>query len=441
MKINWFSPLSPARTDIAHYTWRVLKPLSELAEITLWSDHPKWDPSLEQFASVRYYDPSNIDWRALNSGDVTFYHMGNNVLFHGAIWQVSLRHPGIVVLHDFRFHHFFVEYFCSQGNRPKLYLDEVEQEYGNHARTEAENLLRVRLKGIDQMAERYPMTNLVLRNSIAALVHSREPFAQLKDENKFPVAYAPLPYSLSVAPYTDQFKGNGNRLDDRIRLIVFGYLAPNRRLDVVLEVLASLPEVDRFVLDIYGELWDKPKIEDSISRLGLKRHVTVRGFVAEDELDHALSSSDLAINLRFPTMGEASGSQLRCWSNGLPSIVTKIGWYATLPADTVAYVRPEFEIEDLTLHLRDILRDPAKFRGMGQRGRRLLQDTHSPKQYARTIVDLCNHAPSFRVQAAASKWAERTGERLAQLGSITARSASSRHAAEQIFKCSGLLKD
>jgi len=37
-------------------------------------------------------------------------------------------------------------------------------------------------------------------------------------------------------------------------------------------------------------------------------------------------------------------------------------------ADTVAYVRPEFEIEDLTLHLRDILRDPAKFRGMGSEG-------------------------------------------------------------------------
>jgi len=199
-------------------------------------------------------------------------------------------------------------------------------------------------------------------------------------------------------------------------------------------VLASLPEVDRFVLDIYGDLWDKREVAESIPRLGLKRHVTVRGFVAEDELDHALSSADLAINLRFPTMGEASGSQLRCWSNGLPSIVTKIGWYATLPADTVAYVRPEFEIEDLTLHLRDILRDPAKFRGMGLRGRRLLQDTHSPQQYARTIVDLCEHAPSFRVQAAASKWAERTGERLAQLGSITARGVTSRRAAEEIVR-------
>src|SRR5258708_28807516 len=89
MNINWFSPLGPSRTDIAHYTLRVLKPLSRLAEVTLWSDRPQWDHQMEQFAAVRYYEPSSIDWRELNRADATFYHMGNNVLFHGSIWQVS----------------------------------------------------------------------------------------------------------------------------------------------------------------------------------------------------------------------------------------------------------------------------------------------------------------------------------------------------------------
>ncbi len=55
MNINWFSPISPAKTDIAYYTARVLKALSARAQITLWTDCDEWDVSLKTYADVQVY--------------------------------------------------------------------------------------------------------------------------------------------------------------------------------------------------------------------------------------------------------------------------------------------------------------------------------------------------------------------------------------------------
>ena len=59
-----------------------------------------------------------------------------------------------------------------------------------------------------------------------------------------------------------------------------------------------------------------------VELLGLRERVTFHGYVSEAELEAALDDADLAVNLRYPTMGEASGSQLRIWDHALPSLVT-----------------------------------------------------------------------------------------------------------------------
>ena len=96
-------------------------------------------------------------------------------------------------------------------------------------------------------------------------------------------------------------------------------------------------------------------------------------------MEQKLSTADLAINLRYPSMGEASGSQLQFWDYGLPTLVTRTGWYASLPEGTTAFVRPEHEVEDMQAHLRAFLADPSAFRAMGERGRQSLDKQRSWK--------------------------------------------------------------
>jgi glycosyltransferase involved in cell wall biosynthesis len=130
-----------------------------------------------------------------------------------------------------------------------------------------------------------------------------------------------------------------------------------------------------------------------IASLGIGTLVEVHGFVPRAELDRALASAQLAVNLRYPSMGEASASQLRTWAHGLPSLVTRTGWYATLPEDTVFFVDPEDEIAGIKRHLARLIAAPGAFAAAGRRGRSLVRARHAPQRYAEGLVEIARQAP------------------------------------------------
>ena len=429
MKLNWFSPLAPAKTDIAHYTRRLLPDLSRLAQITLWTDQPSWDRELEKFASVRRYRLSRMAWAELNRADMTIYHIGNNPDFHGSIWQVSRQLPGIVVLHDFRLHHFFDGLFRVKFRDRSSYLAVMTTHYGEEGRRDARICYDGDAKNIDYMAEHYPLTEFALQNALGVLVHNMESFESLAKKKLWPLVYAPLPFPTHRA-------GNAKdrRQDDRIRLILFGYIGRNRRLNSVLRAIAELEERNRFKLDIYGSILDdEKKLRSQLSSLGLHDQVTLHGFTAEDRLDQALSNSDLAINLRYPSMGEASGSQLRIWSHGLPSLVSKVGWYSSLPEGTVAFVRTdENEVLDIKSHLSAFITDPKRFAEMGARGRHELETKHSPESYVDCVAQLTDRAMRFRAEAAQLALSERAARASAAWLSGEVAEAALQRAANEI---------
>jgi glycosyltransferase involved in cell wall biosynthesis len=427
MKLNWFSPLPPAATDIAHFTTRVLPALSASADVTLWTDQTDFDPNLKQLASVRKYEPDRVKWEELNRADVCIYNLGNNPLFHGAIWQLARRHAGIVILHDTRLHHFFDGLYRVRWRDLPGYLAMMEYYYGAEGSRDAADCFGNEARNINRMAEKYPLTEHALENSLGVVVHTRDAFDQLSESNSRPVAYLPLPFAVSPLrplaagdrPSNESagFRGSrpgepGGSSGRTYRLVMFGYIARNRRLEAVLQALSEMAEGDRFHLDVFGEILDNEKeIKAQIRALRLKRLVTLHGFAPEVELDEALSQADLAINLRYPTMGEASGSQLRIWTHALPSLVTNVGWYATLPANVVAHVHEgENEVADIQLILRGFLNDPARFAAMGQKGKAILAEQHSPQMYARGLIDFVEEIREQRARAALCALAERTGQ-------------------------------
>lgn len=416
MKLNWFSPLPPAKTDIAHYTTRVLPALSRLAEVTLWTDQHAWDKTLEEQVAVRSFRLDRMPWAELNRADACFYQIGNNPLFHGSIWQVSRLHAGVVVLHDFRLHHFFDGLYRVKWQDLDSYLAVMEAYYGEEGRRDAAESFRNEARNIGYLAERYPLTRLAVENALGVVVHTRESADALSPNAQWPIVYAPLPFAAGPV----KKRGPARHDLPPYRLIVFGYIGRNRRLESLLQALAELPERSKFHLDIYGDILDgEERVRSQLRTLDLKRQVTLHGFTSEGKLDQALAEAHLAINLRYPTMGEASGSQLRIWAHGLPSLVSRVGWYASLPAAAVAFVRPDDnEVLDIQENLRAFLADRAAFAAMGERGRRELEEHHSCAEYARTIVEMARRAGDFRARAASLKLAERAGILLSEwLGS------------------------
>jgi ubiquinone/menaquinone biosynthesis C-methylase UbiE/glycosyltransferase involved in cell wall biosynthesis len=406
MILNWFSPLPPAKTGIAAYTAQILPALCRQAHIILWTDQAEWDLNLENYAEVRCYHPERIAWAELNRGDMSVYHIGNNRLFHGPIWQVSRYHPGIVILHDLCLQHFFAGLYRDQWNDRAGYVVQMEQYYGQIGRQDAEAFWNGCLT-IDDMVESYPLTPFAVDNALGVLVHSAHGWDALKRKNPCPVVYAPLPYPAShrapeMQPATRIHAGG-----PPYRIIIFGYIDVNRRLDALFQAIAGLPERDQFCLDIYGQLWDHDHVHRQSQSRGLQELVTWHGFVSEAELDAALRTSHLGINLRYPTMGEASLSQLQMWDHALPTLVTRVGWYANCPEDAVAFVRPGHEVSDIQAHLRAFLANPDRFAIMGERGRRILEEQHAPEVYTQAVMELATAAQRFRPQAAAHDLAQR----------------------------------
>jgi glycosyltransferase involved in cell wall biosynthesis len=196
---------------------------------------------------------------------------------------------------------------------------------------------------------------------------------------------------------------------------MFGHMGTNRRVESVLAALAGLAQRDQFRLDIYGDLWDENLVRSKIVALNLQEIVHVHGFVPEEILRSALSMADLGINLRYPTMGEASGSQLQLWEHSLPVLVTPIGFYVDFPADTLAFVRPECEIEDIQSHLQDFLAEPLRFQEMGMRGRKLLEKHHTPDAYVESLLQMASRAREFGPGRLAGDLAVRIGLELGDL--------------------------
>jgi glycosyltransferase involved in cell wall biosynthesis len=433
MKINWFCPLPPAKTSIADdYLVGILPSLAKHAEVTLWTDQDDWHRKLEQFARVRSYDPRRMSWPELHHADVTFYNIGNNHLFHASIWQVSRQHPGIVILHDLRVHNFFESLYRGQWRDTAGYLAQMKRYYGDEGLRAADRFVNG-LVNIDFLTEHYPLTPLALENCLAVVVHTQEALVQVEAMKQWPVALASLPRTMPLNH--DAANPETRSATPPYRLIMFGYMGRNRRLDAVLEALAALPERESFRLDIFGEIPDARSLRSHIGKLGLGQVVQLHGYTPESELNRVLKTSHLAINLRYPTMGEASGSQLRIWYHALPSLVTNVGWYSSLSSDTVAHVRPEHEIADIQSHLRAFLNNPAPFAEMGRRGLHTLREQHDPENYVHAILDLAANVREFRVRKSAYDLARRAGE---LIGSWNNENGDTpRRVAERIFQIYG----
>jgi glycosyltransferase involved in cell wall biosynthesis len=388
LKFNIFSPLPPVRSEIANVTRLVAQALRPMADITLWTAQSQ-KPVLDGPEAVMRFEPDRVPWAKLQEADLNIYNIGNNATFHRSIFDVARQAPGLVVLHDTRLQHFFARYSETPGPDRAFYLESMQRSHGLTSVADAEAFLAGQ-QGLDTLVERYPMTLAALDGALAAVIHNDCDRAALAGQTRTPVFYLPLPFAgpgLAMRP-----PPNGT-----LRLIAFGHMGFNRRLDVILEALAGHDDA-AIRLDIYGVLEEAEAVQARSAALGLGARVQFHGFVPEPDLTAALARADLALNLRYPSMGEASASQLRIWDSGLPSLVTRTGWYASLPADAVFFVEPADEIASIRAHLTALRRSPAAFRRAGLRGREILLEQHAPAAYAQALLAIAQQAPALHAR-------------------------------------------
>lgn len=425
LKLNVFSPLPPLHTGIANHTSYLLPWLGQMADVTVWTAQREWTAVKADGVVVRTHRVDDLPWERLNEADATFFNIGNNVKFHKEIFQVASVLPGVCILHDTVLQHFFAGLAVGHEWQQE-YLTAMRRHHGPDAAGHAQRFLSGEIRA-EEMSRHYPLSLAAAERSIAVLCHNAADVEALKQKIRILLYHCELPMDIGgiEAPVNRKFV-------PPYRILVFGFLGPNRRVSSLLQALAALPGRNAFRLHIYGDIDDEREVWRLISTLHLDSLVQVHGFVESSVLEHALADAHLAINLRNPSMGEASASQLRIWAHALPSIVTRTGWYATLPPEAVFFVDPDDEVEGIGHHLVRFLASPATYEAAGQYGRRIVATRHSPQKYAETLMQIARDASVQHERRAAIDLARASSRSLMFMAGIDATTRATPGVADKI---------
>lgn len=391
-RIHWVSPLPPAETDIAHYTRRILPALAEATDLTLWTDAAKWDKELEQYAPVKRLDPDRTlprDFTKSGLGDAPeaiFVNIGNSWVFHAKMLRFARRVPSIIVLHDLAIQEMCIESIHNRLLSSQLYEEEMRRWHGPAGAQAASDVLRGTVAPREILSD-MPGFHITLDRASAVLAHTPAAFDAVAALEAVPAYLLDLPFAPSA-----QAADTARAPDGPLKFAQFGYIGPNRRLEEVIESLGPIKDSVAFEFDIFGKVWDPKRIMALADHHGLADRIRIHGFVEEAQLDAALREAHLVFNLRYPTMGEASGSQLRIWNAGAAAVVTDLGWYGTLPNDTVFKIPLATEAEALRALVQRLDADRSLGAKIGQAGQQRLRSHHTPALYAQGIAQIARQS-------------------------------------------------
>jgi glycosyltransferase involved in cell wall biosynthesis/SAM-dependent methyltransferase len=347
LRVAFFSPMPPSKSGIADYSEALVAQMSTRTHVDVFTDAA---------------DPSQHD--------VALYHIGNNP-FHAFAYETALKHPGVVVMHEANLHHLVADITIKRGDWDS-YLAEAELNGGAAALAYAK---RARTLVIGPDYDNVPMTRRLLDASRGLVVHS-DFVARAMREQGFQGPIATIPHGAWI-PKTDR---NATRhtlgLDDSTPLIgAFGYLKPYKRIAESLRALRRLVRIDpRVRMILVGEPHPEFPVQQLIRTLGLEEHVRVLGFTPIEKFVDYIGACDIVLNLRYPTVGETSGSLTRSLGLGKAVIVSDVGSFSELPDDICLKVpvNPQNvqEEEDFIFeYLNLLVTRPDLARAMGERAR------------------------------------------------------------------------
>ncbi|GAB4371579.1 MAG: glycosyltransferase family 4 protein [Bryobacter sp.] len=379
MRVALYTPLPPARSGIADYAAALL-------------------PALERRVSLRVFPAGQLPL-AEEDFAVHLYQMGNNV-FHAEIYEQALRVPGIVVLHEANLHHLHAERTIKRGNWD-AYVEEVAYDGGPAARAFAE---RVRRLEVGPDYEGVPMLRRLLEKSLGVIVHSDFVGEQVRAAgfngplrkiwhgawvNQDPISPRPR----------ERFRQQLGIANRTVLFGVFGFLKPYKRIAESLRAFRRVLKVnDQARMILVGEPHPELDLDGLLRSLGLEESVRVLGYVSREEDFHGLlDACDVVLNLRYPTVGESSGTLLRALSLAKPVLVTEIGSFREYPDEVVLKVPapPDPAEEDTLFEFMNLLAASPAFRQtLGARARQWVETECSwdrvAEEYARFLADPVN---------------------------------------------------
>ena len=376
------SPFPPMESGISDYSVVLVKTLAEYFDITLYTDdYEITEDSLKKFPVLRHRRGKDD----LSAFDYILYNMGNNVDFHGYIYETLLEHPGTVILHDMVLYHFVRGLYKRLKNE---YYTALYERFGLDQFLAVKEAIKEGRSSDMSFASAHPMNMELLRSGCRIVVHSRyaeerilktgligekdlcriNMIAQVEENEE------QIPRDLLYSRY---------RIPQDAKVICsFGYIMQTKHnLEVCRAVKKLAKKTGRklcYVMVGQGEYAD-PEVDG--------KTVIKTGFTELAEFNSFIRHADLIVNLRYPSLGETSAAMLRILQLGKPCITNNGGWFSEIPDDVVKKVEISHLERNLEKALEELLLAPEKAGQLGARAAKYIEDEYSGKTIASKLYE------------------------------------------------------
>ncbi len=274
-------------------------------------------------------------------------------------------------MHEANLHHLIADLTIRRGDWD-AYLREVESNAGADALAFARRYVRTLERGPDYDI---PMLRSILSKSRAVIVHSGAVEEEVRAAG-FTGPVARIPHGAWIVDGDRMQFRSRLGLDERAPLIgIFGFLKPYKR---IAESLRAFRRVVRVAPDarmiLVGEAHPELPLQSMITSMGLSAHVRHLGFTPIEDFNGYLSACDIVLNLRYPTVGESSGTLLRALGMGKAVVVSDVGSFREYPDEICLKAPVDSNEEDhLFEYLNLLISRPEVARGMGARAKKWVE--------------------------------------------------------------------
>lgn len=410
-RLAYFSPLPPERSGIADYSADLLPELARYYEIDLIvAQNTVEDDWLN--ANFRIRDCEWFEEHA-TTFDRVLYNFGNS-LFHGHMFDLLKRYPGVVILHDF-FLSGIISHLEMIGEMPNGWTQALYLSHGYPALID-----KIEAKVERDIIAKYPCNLAILERAEGVIVHSQHAVELAKKWYGANLASSwktiPLIRCVRRGLNRDAVRAKLGLKEDDFLFCTFGALGPTKLNLELMEAWrdSSLALNSKFKLVFVGggdhDLGYKGKLLNLLKNSELEGQIKITNFADPELFRDYLTAADGAIQLRTMSRGETSAAVLDCMAYGLPTIVNAHGSMRELPSDTVIFLPDQFSQSELIAQLEAMSGKTHVNLELGKSAKSYISDRHAPakigQNYFTTIESFFNCDPGTKLHNTVQKLAQ-----------------------------------
>jgi glycosyltransferase involved in cell wall biosynthesis len=411
-RLAFFSPLPPKQSGISDYAVWLLRDLKKHYAIDLYHDSGYCPALGDTWYEFGCYDYRVFERRAaIVNYRATLYQMGNSH-YHRFVYEILLRHPGLVTLHDFGLADFHTWY----ASLPGAPADHLRREIEHCCPERAAELLSIVTQ---QAATREQVVETCMRLGVhlnrriferatSVIVHDAWCVRQI--EALFPEYLqrsAVIPHGADVQPVTlvqrQDLRARFHWPQDALVFASLGSLHPLKMNTETVRAFASVVRAfPKALLVFVGDDSGGAEARATVKEMGLEERVRFLGRVSINEFVDLAGAVDVGISLRRPpSNGETSGGLLVLLKAGVPTVVMDVGTFAGYPDHTVCKIPSREEpVAALTRAFLRLASDPEQRIQLGRAARDHVLENHAWSRVATLYRDTIEGSRAASIRAA-----------------------------------------